>query len=76
MENDGYKLLWGAVLERAIDDVSAIRPDKCTQDQRQALAWICSNSHAPRSFLWVCDMCGITASLVRGLITNNRRSET
>jgi hypothetical protein len=68
MDNDAYVAVWGAVLTQAIDDVIAMRADRCTLDQRRTVVWIYSDSREPRSFLWVCDMCRIDHVRVRRML--------
>ena len=59
MDNEVYLTLWGAVLQVAIDDVLlAKRTEHWDQERRASNAWIFDNSREPRSFLWVCDVCG------------------
>lgn len=66
MDNDAYLALWGAALQVAIDDViAAMRSERWDQDRRMSHAWIFTNSRETRSFLWVCDICGVDPRRVR-----------
>jgi len=69
MDRDAYIALWGAVLQVAIDDAQRSTLFKILNtEQRMSVMWITCDDTEPRSFLWVCDICGVDPARVRRMI--------
>lgn len=62
--------LWEEVLQRALKDVKDGPTEQEIQDyiyctRKDAEEWLASDAEGPGTFVWVCDMLGLSPSAVR-----------
>lgn len=69
-----------AILERATLDAcglaTADSADAKARIEAEARAWMASESDAPWSFSWVCDLLGISSSALRRVLLDRRLPST
>lgn len=61
MGEDPIKLLWGAVLRQALQDLQ----HPTGMDGRGAITWVRSERAEPCSFHWVCETLGFNPEVLR-----------
>jgi len=69
-ENEGCVRLWASVVRCATADMMRTGRHVKEPHRAQALAWFLSKSQHIGSFLWCCDMLGLSSQAVREKLAN------